>query len=766
MEDAADMASDNSIPLGVGASAYGSENGEEELDFIPQRTLPILIGYSEPVGHVERAESPALSYSSWHSNQWSDSDPWQEPCETKVHLKRRDSSASSSVSFDVSDDDVNMEDNLEESSRKKTRSKDRGQKQQSAPLPVKPELQVDPKARHPAMTVEFAFKALSTCLQKLTVDELKRFRKLLWERYPEVFRDPVDGLDLVNLVDKMLELCDLEVSLNITLVLLKTMNLKRLVDFLEGLCMRIKVRYELKLTLKRKFEMVHEGFGQKGQPVPFESVYTDLYISDGINAAVNSEHEFRQKVEDLFETGKVNRKPLASKDILAPENRRTRHVRSVVVRGSPGCGKSFAVQRFILDWVDGKTHQDIFFLLPMNFKELNQMRDEEYTLLGIINSLYPEMKEVENLDFEGCPVMFIFDGLDDSQINFEFRRTVYWCDTDRPTTVKILITNLIRGNLLYSCSVLVISRPGVLDAIPQEHTHQLLEVRGFNSDQREAYFRRTIENQALAERVIEHLKGSKTLFIMCHLPLFCWVASKVLQREFQSLSPSAQLPKTLTNLYTCMVHFHTQMCPQKLQDSPSEETKDVTADQLLIRLTKLAYVMLEKDEFKMEKEHLDEIEMDTYPAVVCSGLCSEYYRDKFVMYTERVSCFAHPTIQEYMAALHVFYCFRKQGKNILESGKLKVLKVSLSDLLKSAVDKVLSCKNCNYDIFLQFLLGLSVETNQELLKDLLQISTSSSQHAREETTRYIRKKIKENHYPEKNEYLLRCIDELNPQCEH
>lgn len=525
----------------------------------------------------------------------------------------------------------------------------------------------------------------------------------------------------------------------------------------------VKVRYELKLTLQRKFEMVHEGFGHQGQPVHFESVYTDLYISDGINAAVNTEHEFRPKIEDLAETGKVNRQPLSSKDIMAPEKRRVRHVRSVIAKGSPGSGKSFAVQRFILDWVEGKTHQDIFFLLPLHFKELNQMGDQEYTLLSLINKLYPEMEEVETLDFEGCPVMFICDGMDDSNINFEFRRTTYWCDSDRATTVQVLMTNLIRGNLLYNCFVWIISRPGVLDAIPPEHVHQVLEIRGFNNDQREAYFRRTIEDSALAERVIAHLKASKTLYIMCHLPLFCWVASKMLQQQFQSLPPSAELPKTLTNLYTSLLHFHTQMCIQKLQNSPVKETKDVMADQLLIKLAKLAYIMLEKDQFKMEKEHLEEIEMDTYPAVVCSGLCSEYYRDKFVMYTERVSCFAHPTIQEYLAALHVFYSFKKQGKNVLEQSKLKVLKVSLTDLLKSAVDKVLSCKNSNFDIFLRFLLGLSVEANQELLKDLLPISTSSSQHAREETTRYIKKKIKENHYPEKNENLLRCIDELYPQ---
>lgn len=48
-DDAVDMASDNSLPLGIGASAFGSENGDEE-DVMPQRTLPFILGFSGPVG--------------------------------------------------------------------------------------------------------------------------------------------------------------------------------------------------------------------------------------------------------------------------------------------------------------------------------------------------------------------------------------------------------------------------------------------------------------------------------------------------------------------------------------------------------------------------------------------------------------------------------------------------------------------------------------------------------------------------------------------
>lgn len=765
-DDAVDMASDNSLPLGIGASAFGSENGDEEDDVIPQRTLPFTLGFSGPVGqYVERAESPANSYSSMQSDSWSETREEHEPSCTQLQLCRRDSSASSSEEFNSDDEDINMEGNAEERTKKKSK-KEGGVKQQPVPAPVKPELVVDPnEKRHPAMTVEFAFKALTSCLKKLAEDELKYFKKLLWERYPERFRDPLDGLDIVDLVDKMLELCNIEISLKITLALFNIMNFKKLAEYLLGLCKRNEVRYELKLTLKRKYEMVYEGFSQQGQPVPFESVFTDLYITDGVNASINSEHEFRSKIEELEETGKVNRTPLTGNDIFSQEDVRSRHVRSVLARGVPGCGKSFAVQRFILDWADGKVHTDVFFLIPLQFKELNKMLEGEYTLMSLVSTLYPEMKEIDTLEFEGCLVMFICDGLDDTQIPFNFRRTVYWCDVTRPTTVQVLLTNLIRGNLLYNAYVWTITRAGALDVIPPEHVHQLLEVRGFTDDQKEAYFRKTIPDRDLAEKVIAHIKSSKTLFIMCHLPLFCWVASKVLQQQFQSLRSSAQLPRTLTNLYTIMLHGHTLMSVEKLKTDPTEDTKDLTADQLLIKLAKLSYSLLEKNEFQMEKEHWDDVGLpDSYPAMACTGLCTEFYREKYMIYTEKVSCFSHPTIQEYLAALHVFYCFKKHGKNVLEQSKLsKVLKVSLTDLLRSAVEKALSSKNSNYDIFLRFLLGLSVEANQELLKNILQISTSSSQNAREETTRYINKKIKEGHFPEKTENLWRCIDELNPQ---
>jgi len=81
------------------------------------------------------------------------------------------------------------------------------------------------------------------CLKKLTQDELKHFKKIMWERYPELFRDPLDGLDIVDLVDKMLEICDIEVSLKITLALFNVMDFKKLTEYMLGLCKRSKSYY-------------------------------------------------------------------------------------------------------------------------------------------------------------------------------------------------------------------------------------------------------------------------------------------------------------------------------------------------------------------------------------------------------------------------------------------------------------------------------------------------------------------------------------------
>ncbi|KAM9450684.1 NLR family CARD domain-containing protein 3 [Clarias gariepinus] len=737
MEDDESM-SDNSVPFGYGASAFGSEAEEEEEDVVVHRELALRRMEWQTVAegyHVERAASPAPSYESMHSDDWSGQGA-NNQC--RVRLNRRPSSSSSDGSSNSSEkpeeEPIEVEEEILE-------------EQPSDAPPLKPELLVDPSDEHPSLVVEFAFKTLQSSLQQLSKENFQRFKRILWERYPECFRDRLDSLDIIDLVDKILELCGIVVSLKITLVVLKEMNLKNVAENLEAMCKRNKVSYVLKKTLKRKYEYVYEGQSQQEQEILFANVCTDIYITDGGNAAVNSEHEFRQ-IQDLQEDSRSKKSPLSFTDIFDPEVVEKRHIRTVITKGSPGTGKSFLVQRFILDWVEGRSHQDINFLLPLPFKELNQVTEETIGFMDLICRLYPEMKEVDNLECDGCQVLFICDGFDEYATPIDFRNIAYWCDHNEPAKMNVLIANLIRGNLLYSAYVWVTTRPVAINLIPAECIHQLLEVRGFANEQKEAYFRKTIPNKELAERVVAHIKSCKTLYIMCHLPLFCWVVRRYLERNLQN----GELPKALTYFYTNLLLVHMKMRGQELL------SKD-----FYMKLGMMAFQLLEKGVFKIEKEHWKEYGLVAEDAVVSAGLCMQFYREKFMMYQEKVDCFVHPTMQEYLAALYVFLCFKNQKKNVLvESQKFKFFqgsKMDLTDLHKSAVDKALQAQNGNYDLFLRFLLGMSVETNQRQLSFLLPSSTGSDQHALEETARYITK-IKV--HPDRRENLQRCIDELFP----
>ncbi|XP_047661675.1 NLR family CARD domain-containing protein 3 [Tachysurus fulvidraco] len=729
--DDEDAMSDNSVPFGYGASAYGSEGEEEEEDVAVHRESALRHMEWDTAAEsydVARAASPAPSYDSMCSD---DGIGAQAESRCKIQLYRKDSSGSSCCSSS-SDEKPNEEPKEEEM-------------MQEIPTPsLKPELLIDPnEKRHPALTVDFAFKVLQSSLKQLREEHFMRFKRILWERYPEYFRDQLSNLDIIDLVDKMLEICGLEVSLKITLnVLLNDMKCKYIAEQLQGMCKRNEVRYELKKKLRRLYEHVSEDLSQQ---TLFEDVCTELYFTDGGNAAVNSEHEYRQ-IQELHEDARSKNNPLSLTDIFNPKDVERRHIRTVITKGSPGTGKSFLVQKFILDWVEGRSHQDIFFLLPLPFKELNQMTGETVSFMELICKLYPEMKEVDTLEFEGCQVMFICDGLDEYATPVNFRSTAYWCDHNEPANTNVLITNLIRGNMLYSAYMWVTSRPVAINQIPAECIHQLIEVRGFSHEQREAYFRKTIPDKELAERVVAYIKSCKTLYIMCYLPMFCTVVRKLLEKDLQS----GERPKGLTQFYTKLLLLHINKRCQKLLSQDPE---------FFLKLGNMAFQLLEKGVFTIEKDLWDKFTLRAEDAVVTAGLCTQFYRETFMMYQEKVDCFIHPTVQDYLAALYVFLSFKKHKKNVLDSTKRKGFPVFKGDLelYKSAVDKVLHSNNGNYDLFLQFLLGMSKETNQELLS-ILSCNTKTKQEAREETAIYIKKMYRE--YPERKEYLQRCLDEV------
>uniref|UniRef100_A0AAZ1XH73 B30.2/SPRY domain-containing protein n=2 Tax=Oreochromis aureus TaxID=47969 RepID=A0AAZ1XH73_OREAU len=183
-------------------------------------------------------------------------------------------------------------------------------------------------------------------------------------------------------------------------------------------------------------------------------------------------------------------------------------------------------------------------------------------------------------------------------------------------------------------------------------------------------------------------------------------------------------------------------------------------------LGKLAFDQLQKGNLIFYESDLTECGIDIRAASVYSGVFTQIFKEERGLYQDKVFCFIHLSVQEFLAALHVHLTFINSGLNLMEqqqttsTGSKLFNKTKLQSLHQSAVNKALQSPNGHLDLFLRFLLGLSSQTNQTLLRGLL-TQTGSSSQTNQETVRYIKKKLSENLSAEKSINLFHCLNELN-----
>ncbi|XP_037398430.1 NACHT, LRR and PYD domains-containing protein 3-like [Pygocentrus nattereri] len=518
----------------------------------------------------------------------------------------------------------------------------------------------------------------------------------------------------------------------------------------------VKVQKNFKLNLKQKFERLNEVITNQETPTPLSEIYTELYITEGESGEVNNEHEVRQ-IEAASRRTVTEDKIIKCNDIFKPSSEQDKPIRTVLTKGVAGIGKTVSVQKFILDWTEGKANQDVHFIFPLPFRELNLMKDQKLSLVDLLHTRFKEIKEMEIS--RSHKVLFIFDGLDESRFTLDFQSTVRLGDVTQLSSVEVLLTNLIKGNLLPSALVWITSRPAAADQIPSECVDRVTEVRGFSDPQKEEYFRKRISDQSLTKRIIKHLKTSRSLYIMCHIPVFCWISATVLERMLGE-ADSGETPKTLTQMYTHFLIIQTKIMREKY--TKNQETDE----EIFLRLGQLAFQQLRKGNLIFYEEDLRECGIDVKEASVYSGVCTQIFREESGLHQTKVYCFVHLSIQEHLAALYVHLTFMTQKRNVLNqslSSEPRVFmrkEITISDVHKSAVDQALQSKNGHLDLFLRFLLGLSLESNQNLIQDLM-IQTGSSSHSNEETVHYIKKKISENSSAEKSINLFHCLNELD-----
>lgn len=522
-----------------------------------------------------------------------------------------------------------------------------------------------------------------------------------------------------------------------------------------------KCQEKIKEKLRRKFRHIHEGLALPKTQVVLHDIYTELYITEGGSDALRAEHEVRL-IEKAAKNCSKQETPVNLTDIFkSPSN----GVRTLLTKGVAGIGKTVSVQKFMLDWAEHAANQDIDLIIPLFFRDLN-FEKEACSLMALMRRYFPELKDIEKLE-NGIKILLVLDGLDECRIKLDFQNTRTCCDIMESTYIDVLLTNIIKGNLLPNSLLWITSRPAATHQVPSEFVQRVTEVRGFTDPQKEEYFHKKCKDAHMANTIIKLVKSSRSMHIMCHVPIFCWVTATVLD-ILLSDTEIGEVPKNLTQLYIHYLLIQVGLKNRKYQKAINEDMRKLTErdKSMILNLARLAFQGMEKDSLIFYEDDLKECGIDISEAAEFSSLYTQLFREEFGLYRERVFCFLHLSLQEHLSAIHVLCRFLNEGINVLAShgSDSTTQNITLTDVFKSAVVKTLENKLGHFDQFLRFLLGLSTKCSRRLLQNLLpQLEKESFENA--EIVQFINDKIREEERTETETInLFHCLNEMGHNC--
>ncbi|XP_041788929.1 NACHT, LRR and PYD domains-containing protein 12-like isoform X2 [Chelmon rostratus] len=532
---------------------------------------------------------------------------------------------------------------------------------------------------------------------------------------------------------------------------------------------------KLQSNLQDKFMCAQEGWAKKKDEQRLEDIYTELYITAGADIHINKQHEVRH-IEEGGGPAETE-KPIKPSDIFKPPSGRYKPIRTVLTSGIAGIGKTFLMRKFVLDVAEGRANQDVHLIFPFTFRQLNLWAGKKLSLAELIHKCIWETRDIEeealnnifttlqssgntNYDKSQFKLLFVLDGLDESHIQLDCstnRNQDADIDVTESTLVDVLLTNLINRNLLPSARLWITTRPAAANQIHSDFVDMVTEVRGFTDRQKEEYFRKRFQDEEQANRIISHIKTSRSLHIMCHIPVFCWITATVLE-DVMKTREGGELPKTLTEMYILFLVVHSKLKNVKYDGkADSDPHWNAASKKMIESLGKLAFEQLQKGNLIFYESDLKGCGFNIRAASVYSGVFTQIFKEERGLYQDKVFCFVHLSVQEFLAALHVHLTFINSRVNLLVEEQ--PASQWRKHFYQSAVDKALQSPNGHMDLFLRFLLGLSLQPNQTLLRGLVKDKRISS--CSQEKVEYIKKKISESLSPERSINLFHCLNELN-----
>ena len=306
------------------------------------------------------------------------------------------------------------------------------------------------------------------------------------------------------------------------------------------------------------------------------------YVGGRVDSIAERKKEIRY--EDIFDfeatVDKSKKMPYGSK-----------HFR-MLIDGAPGVGKTTLCRKFCKDWGAGQILKQFSIVWLLN------LREERIAKAKSLDDLFQHYDEdllreivqhIKNTGGEGN--LMVCDGFDEL--------------SERERTQHSLFLDIIRGEVLPNCSVIVSSRPYASQMLQQMKsiTHHV-EIVGFTEKQIKECIRQNITDKPKAEELIQQLKQRLDILSLCYTPLNAAIMLYVYKQEKHTL------PTTLTQLYTLYIlHSLKRSAEIHFENLDADDITDLKnlPDPIVlpfIALCKMAYNGLQDDQLGFSTSQL------------------------------------------------------------------------------------------------------------------------------------------------------------------
>ncbi|XP_073453520.1 NACHT, LRR and PYD domains-containing protein 3-like isoform X2 [Aquarana catesbeiana] len=484
-------------------------------------------------------------------------------------------------------------------------------------------------------------------LEDLKGSDFKRFKNKLsdfsYGNKPPIPKGKLENADCITTKDLLINTYGKEGALDVMDKVLTLISLLGPANDLQKRRAEIECKMEYMDSMKEDFQWIKEYNARRGETVSLQNTYTNLQLIKGPQIMGEKMHEILnsgkghlqnlKKESDKYSQTTIKTLFDPDKDGFTPK--------IVVLQGPAGIGKTMTSRKIMLDWASGNLYQDKFdFVFHLSCRELNTITGP-ISLVGLLSrtcklssdDLVSILKDPAN----HRKLLFMVDGFDELRWTLEKKSEVCH-DIFEETHKDLLLQRLFRKQILKESSLIITTRPLALEKLYSfVDKSRDVEVMGFTKEDCVKYFHNFFKNKIDADKALSLVKDNDVLYLMCTVPIVCWIVCTVLKPQIKQDLDLLQ-SKTATSIYLLylkgLIKYHCREQP---------------ANTCLKKLCALAKegILNQKILFEMEDLNRHGLSLSEIESVFLN-------ENLFHLDIETQTCysFIHLSVQEFLAALY------------------------------------------------------------------------------------------------------------------